>query len=518
MKAPYTEADNGRRSKNHPVVTATLWNYCSAAVATILQLGYTAYTGRTVSVSAFGAFASAQSIIQLLGYFANAGLGTAVLRAREPSQELLAAALKLGAVSGPLCCVLIQATATMWADLWNAPQATPMLRVLGCQFLILPFAAIATAWLGRLMAQRTVAVIEMASQSTGLLASTVLLTSGWNPVGLAAAPVVSQLCAAALAFPRLLLLLRALRPPGRPHRRVRLWKLARTTGFLAGHSLVQYATNTLPLWTASATLGLTAVGNYSRAVMFTGIPLALLASGLSRVTTPSLSRVLARVQSDGQALIPRIPGRQVDDRVDPSFTRAVTDVLLAASALSFLPFAFLAGIGPKMLRLLLGPGWADAASLVPWLCLASSAAMMYSTALSVDTVRGAFRQMVRAQVVTATAIGGTAIAAAATGSIHLLALAAGAGPLCGHAVQMRTWRTDSLLESRRLWDGYRVHAALALLLYAAGASIAWLADGRLLRAVPVLLCTVCALGVCWRLRSRQPLYRIATARGLLSPQ
>ncbi|WP_327190137.1 oligosaccharide flippase family protein [Streptomyces xinghaiensis] len=497
------------RPHSHAVVSGTLWNYSAAVVASLLQLGYTAYTGRAVSAAAFGAFASALSITQLLGYFANAGLATTVLRSRELTRGLLVATVRLGLLSGLVCFALVQATAPLWAEVWNAPETTGLLRVLGLQFLFLPVGAVSTAGLRRLQAQRAAVLVETGALAAGLLTGTLLLAAGWNPLGLAATSVTTQLGIAVLAG---VLVARRLPPPGgraggRPGR---YRELAGSSGFLAGHQLAQYVTNTVPLWAAGAMLGPVAAGYYSRATLFTGLLLTTLAAGLTRVTTPALTRVRAQPPEPSPETGP--PG----GREEPAVRRAATDVLLAASALSFLPFAFLAGAGAGALRLLLGPGWDEAARLVPPLCLFSAVAVVYAVGLSVDTVCGSHRRMAAAQAAAAVVTLAGAVVAIAGDSLTLLALAALAGQLGGLAVQMWKWRGHGVVEARRLWVGYAVHATLGLAAYAAGAALSRTAAGQSCPAVLLVLPAVgLAVLLCRPLRTRLPLYMVAAARGLL---
>ncbi|WP_171052854.1 oligosaccharide flippase family protein [Streptomyces marianii] len=502
-------ASPGEHPHSHTVVTGTLWNYAAAVVAAFLQLGYTAYTGRAVSAAAFGAFASALSITQLLGYFANAGLATTVLRSRELTRGLLMATVRLGLLSGLLCFAVVEATAPLWAELWNAPETTGLLRVLGLQFLVLPVGAVSAAGLRRLQAQRAAVLVETGALAAGLLAGSLLLAAGWNPLGLAVTSVTTQLGIAVLAGA---MVTRRLPPAGgrSAERPVRYRELVGSSGFLAGHQLAQYTTNTVPLWAAGTILGPVAAGYYSRATLFTGLLLTTLAAGLTRVTTPALTRVRAEV-------VGRPPGaRAPRGGEEPAVRRAATDVLLAASALSFLPFAFLAGTGPGALQLLLGPGWTEAARLVPPLCAFSAVAVVYAVGLSVDTVCGSLRRMAAAQTAAAATTLAGALVAASRHSLTTLALAAFAGQLSGLAVQMWKWRGGRVVEARRLWGGHAVHAALGLAAYAAGVALSRTAADR---PCPALLLVLPAgalfVAFCRPLRTRLPLHRVAAGRGLL---
>ncbi|MEU4133870.1 oligosaccharide flippase family protein [Streptomyces wuyuanensis] len=502
---------SGERPYAQVVLTGTLWNYAASIVVALLQLGYTAYTGRAVSAADFGAFASALSTTQLLGYFANAGLATTVLRSPELTRSLLMATLRLGVLSGLVCLVVVESTAPFWAELWNAPDAEGLLQLLGLQFLFLPLGAVSTAGLRRLLAQRAAVLVETGSQAAGLLVGTLLLAAGWNPMGLAATSVTTQLGIAVLAAA---LLAGRLPPTSLPpvERRIGFRELASSSGLLAGHQLAQYLTNTMPLWAAGMLLGPVAAGYYSRATLFTGLLLTMLAAGLTRVTTPALTRV-------------RVGALKADELVNtralrayepPAVRRAVTDVLLAGSALSFLPFGLLAGLGPGALEMLLGPGWTEAAQLVPVLSAFSAAAVLYAVGLSVDTVCGCLRRMAIAQTAAAVTTLAWAIAGTVGRSVTMLAWSALAGQLAGLAVQLWMWRSGRVVEASRLWAGYAVHAILGTTTYAAGVAFSRVADSGL--SAPtlfVLLVVALVVAGCHSMRRRLPLYQIAVARGLL---
>ncbi|WP_158690692.1 oligosaccharide flippase family protein [Streptomyces sp. 142MFCol3.1] len=513
-KAERTAGGPGLVGKERPqaqtVVRGALWNYAAAVVACALQLGYTSYTGRTVSAAAFGAFASALSLTQLLGYFANAGLATTVLRSAELTRGLLTATVRLGLFSGLVCCAVLETTAPLWARLWGAAETTGLLRVLALQFLFLPLGAVSVAGLRRLLAHRSAVVVETGAHAAGLLTGTVLLSAGWNPTGLAATSVTTQFTIAALASTLLVRRLpHALGPAA--HLPVRYRELAKAAGFLAGHQLAQFATNTTPLWAAGVLLGPVAAGYYSRATLFTGLLLTMLAAGLTRVTTPALTAVRAQpLQHQGAPEKSRATGRET-----PAFARAGTDVLLACSALSFLPFAFLAGAGPDALQLLLGPGWSEAARLVPLLCVLSAVAVLYAVGLSVDTVCASPRRMAAAQAA-AIAANLAGIAVAAGHGLVPLALSALGGAVCGLAVQTWAWHRGGVLQTRRLLTGYAVHAALGVPAYAAGVALCQIVAGRSpVRAAVVLLAVALVVAACHKMPTRLPLYQVAAARGLL---
>lgn len=482
-----TTRDGSASGTAGSAASSLVWNYAGSLVAVLLQVGYTAYTGRTVAPTSFGAYAIALTVAQLLGYFANAGLATCLLRADRLDISTVKAAHRLAAGSGVASFALLEAVAPLCAALWRMPEVTLLLRILGCQFLVQPTAAVALAALRRIGHTRAAVIAEVIGQLGGAAAGMALLARGWNPAGLAVASPVGA--AVSLAAATVLLSHRPL-PTGPP---VTMGDLLRSSGFLAGYSLVQFTTNSLPMWVAGRLLGPSAAGWFSRASLLSGIPLTFLAQGLNWAALPALADR-------------RAGGRPLG--------RAVEHAMCMASAAAFVGFGALAGIGPAALELLLGPGWDKAASLVPVLAAGSAVALLCSFGVAVDQACGSPRALLGTQLaVTAGTVAGVA-AAVGTHSLFLLASTAAAGQAAGHLTQLLRWHRTGLL---RAGTTLRTHAWHATVGTAFGGAAALGAQGRppahgvvcgLLAMLPVLVC--CAL-----MRTRIPLYAAAAAMGLV---
>ena len=66
-------------------IRGAAWNYGGAGVITVGQLAYTALTARLVSPAEFGAYAVAQALFALVGYFTLGTVGNAIIR--QPSLD-----------------------------------------------------------------------------------------------------------------------------------------------------------------------------------------------------------------------------------------------------------------------------------------------------------------------------------------------------------------------------------------------------------------------------------------------
>ncbi|MEU4351139.1 oligosaccharide flippase family protein [Streptomyces sp. NPDC023838] len=508
-------------------VTRSLgWNYGGSALGMLFQLGYTAIAARLVSPDHFGAYATACSVTVLLGYVANSGLATCVLRAEQLTRCLLRTVFTLAAVFGLVCFCAALLAAPLLTSVCEDPQTAGMLRVLAAQFLVQPAALAGVAALRRLERPGTAVRAELAGQITGSGLALTLLLAGWNPYALATAFPLSAACTLALttcALPERRRSPAAARPwrgrprpasaaqaptehgappvPAAPARLpvgppVPAREVLRSSSFFTGYGLVQSATNNAPLWLAGATLGAAAAGHYSRAALLTGVPLTVLAQGLHRAVTPALA------DARGAGRIP---------------PQAVHDVLCSASAVGLMGLGALAGLGPAALLLLLGPAWETAAGLVPVLAAGAALWMLCSTASSVDTVRMDTRALLRAQLA---AIGATALMLCFAWAHHSLFLAACAtvvAPLAGHLVQLAHWHTAKVLGVRPLLFAHAVHAAVgtALGLSAALGLRSHSPHYGLLLGLGAMFPVALA---CTVLRTRLPVYATARRHGLVRSQ
>jgi O-antigen/teichoic acid export membrane protein len=470
-------------------VAALVWNYGGAMANTVIQLTYTAYTARTVLSDAYGAQATALAVLQVLTLFANAGLTSCLLRSETLTRRLLRSAWRISATTGALSCLVVQATAPLCASLWHLPLMEPLLRILGLQFLVLPSAAVATAALRRCGRSRAAVAADLGGQLIGQGTGVLLLASGWNPYGLAAA-------FPAMSTGTLLIGIWKLDRAGLVEGpRVRARSVIGISGAFTGYGLIQTAALNSPLWLIARMLGPGAAGQFSRAALTVAIPLNLICQSLHHAVTPALAR------AHGQGL--------------PLGARS-RDFLTAASALAFIPFGIAAGVGPAALSLLLGPGWETACALVPLLALHAALYFLCSISYAIDEVRREFRALLMYQTTVAlivmTAVGTTTWA-------HRLALVPAAmalGPAVGHTLQLARWRRTGLIETAPMLRVHLTHAAIGGSLFLAGHAGARYGDSPL-RATLYGLTAVIPVALFWfALRRYVPVFTIAAERGLIA--
>ncbi|MDI2128398.1 oligosaccharide flippase family protein [Yinghuangia seranimata] len=486
-----TRPDPGERapSEARTAVRSLAWNYGSAVAGALLQLCYTAFTARVVYPDAYGAFAAASAALTIPGYVAGAGLATYLLRIESLTRATVRTAYRVAFAGGALCCLGSLLLAAPLAQLWGMPEIDPIVRLFGLFFLTQPASLVASAALQRLNHARFCAVTESYAQLLGMASGGVLLALGWSPYGLVAAQVITPAVTLAAASVRLR---RCPLPEGTA---VRPRAMLAVSGAFACFGMVQVVGADVVLWAVTRHGGAHAAGQFSRAVLTVGLPLALLAQSLRRATMPSM----ARINAEGRSLAGAVP-----------------DVLTVASAAACVSFGVLAAVGPAVTELLLGPGWGPAAALVPVFALGAPLVLLCQIGYAVDETHKHLRVLLRVQLLVLGATAATtALWVLGPDRLALLAVVASLAHGVGHAVQVARWRRLGLCSPRDLAKPYAVHTAVGAALFAAGWAGAGFGDGAVSRIVCGLLAMLPVLALCWPLRRQLPLYAVAVTRGLL---
>ncbi|GAA0671101.1 hypothetical protein GCM10010193_24110 [Kitasatospora atroaurantiaca] len=471
-------------------LVALVWNYSSAIAATVIQICYTAYTARVVLPDSFGAFAAAGAATTILGYVAGAGLATYLLRAEQLTRQTVRTAYLVSVASGVLCCLATQAVAPLSVTVWGLPEMEPLVQLYGLYFLTQPASLVAVAALRRLDHARFCALTETAAQFVGMATGAVLLAMGWSPYGLVIAQVVAPTVTLAAAA------LRLARCPVPQGPRVPARAMLGLSGAFAGYGMIQVTTTDVSLWAVARFLGPGAAGQFSRAYLMVSLVVALLCQSLRRAVMPSL----ARINGEGRTL-----------------GNALPDVLSAASAIAFISFGMMAGVGPAALQLLMGPGWERAGALVTVFALGAPLMLLCGFSYAADEIGRALGSLLRTQLlVLAATVGLVAVVVATTRSLALISAAMSAAAGVGHLAQLVRWHRTGLCPLPSLVRPYLVHAAVGAALFGSGYLAAGYGTGPLSQVLHGMLGMVPVALVCVAARRRLPLYSAAVSRGLVT--
>ena len=263
------------------------WSYLSSFFNVGLQVGVTAVLARVLTPEAFGVVAMAMLFLKFGQYFAQLGVGQAVVQRAELSDRDVRTAFTSAFLLGALFCALFAALAPLTAVLFpKADGVVAIARFMSLTFLAGGLTAATQGLLRRRFAFRSIALAEMGSYVLGYAAvGLALALAGFGAWALAIASVSQAMIGAGVY----LVLCRA--DLGLGLHRDSLIKIYSFGGRVSLIGFEEFiASNLDTLWTARA-LGPTALGYYTRATNLAIAPLFYVTMSLWRVLLPAFSRV-----------------------------------------------------------------------------------------------------------------------------------------------------------------------------------------------------------------------------------
>ncbi len=326
------------------------WTYLATVVNAALQIAVTAALARLLTPAAFGLVAMASLVLRFGQYFAQMGVGQAVVQRQEITREHVAAGFWTSTLLGLAFWVGGVAFAPLFADLFKAPEVTQVVQVMAVMFFVTGTSTIGLAILRRAMRFRAIAAVEVCSYAVGY--AVVGITFAWAGAGvwsLVAAGITQAAIASVLynvlARPRIAL--------------IRHWQPYRDLlGFGSTVSLVtflEFVNANLDTLVVGRVGGAGQLGLYSRALHVTSVPMEYMSRSLSKVLLPSFARIQDELARVG---------------------RAYVKVLTVFAGLG-LPVALgMAGAAREIVLVLLGSQWTDAIPVVRIVAVAACAAMM----------------------------------------------------------------------------------------------------------------------------------------------
>jgi O-antigen/teichoic acid export membrane protein len=325
------------------------WSYLSTLVNAGLQVIVTAVLARLLAPSAFGLVAMAGLVLRFGQYFAQMGVGQALVQRRDLTGDHMAAGFWVSVVVGALFSGLAWIGAPLVAGAFNSPSVVGILRVMGLSFVVSGVSAASFAVLRRELRFKEIAVVETASFAMAYGVGIAMAFAGYGAWSLVVAGLgqaaLASLAFLALARPRLALVVR-----WQPYRQL--------LGFgtkISAVSFLEFLNSSLDTMVVGRFAGATLLGYYSKALNLTGLPLYYMSTSLSRVLLPSFSRI----QDD----VPRI--RKVYLEVMTLFAGIGLPVALGMS-----------GAARELVAVLLGSQWGLSVPVTRLVALAAGAAML----------------------------------------------------------------------------------------------------------------------------------------------
>jgi len=321
------------------------WSYGAILIQIGLVFLLTVTLARLLTPTEFGLVAAANVVIGFGQYFAQLGLGQALVqRASIDDRDIrvtFASALGLGVVFYAVCWLVAPGAAVVF----HHESIVPVLRVLGLVFVGSALSVTSSALLRRELRIRTMTIVDVAAFAFGYAAPALTLAAlgagAWSLV----AGYVTQSFATAIGY------YAVTRHPLRP-----VWDRAvvgRLYSFGSRVSVIGFfeflAGNLDSLWTGHV-LGTRKLGLYNRAFNLVSVPVFYAWSSFAKVGTSSFSRI----QSDRE-------------RIRTVFLPVLTVFL----ALTWPALWGLAGASHVLVAVLLGARWRASAAPLSVLALAA---------------------------------------------------------------------------------------------------------------------------------------------------
>ena len=267
------------------------WSYFSTIVNSVLQIGFTAVMARLLEPAAFGLIAMAGVILRFGSYFAQMGIGSALIQKKEVYDEDIRAAFTSALFLGVLFCMLVWFCAPLAIYIFDNEKVIPIIRVMALSFVITGLTTTATSLLRRNLEFRSLAITEIMSYVLGY--GVIGVTLAYNGFG------VWSLVIGALSQGALLAILSYLFCR---HKLAFIysWKYYKPLysfgGFVSVISFFEFVGSKIDTLAIGHFIGAAPLGIYNRAFMLVNFPMYYLTTSFSRVLFPSFSRIQKEIE------------------------------------------------------------------------------------------------------------------------------------------------------------------------------------------------------------------------------
>lgn len=327
------------------------WSYVSTATVAIVQLLYVSVMSRLLSPEAFGIYAIAMLTVAVGDLFAQMGLHQAIVQRTSISRDDIRASATAGVVTGFALFALLWIVAPFISAFFDEPAATPVLRVMGANFVFVGLGVTSQGVLRRELRFRTLSIAQIAAYLVGYgLVGIGLAVAGAGVWSLAAAVIAVHVVATAIQYA-------SVRHPLRPILRVRRFKALYSFGARTSViGIVEFLGRQLDTFAVGRYAATSLLGQYNRAFVLVNMPLSQQVSGaIMTVVFPAFSKI----QHD----VPRL-------------VRTYLGVMALGGMLIFPVSAGMAAASRELVLVVLGNQWDVARQLVPYFAVAVSLNIM----------------------------------------------------------------------------------------------------------------------------------------------
>lgn len=491
------------QASSSSLTSATLrgvqWTTLATVATALMQIGYTAIMARLLDPAAFGLVAMAGVVLRFGGYFAEMGLGHALVQRPQVTGFTIRAAFTAALLLGLGVTGIVWALAPLAVFFLKNEAVVPLVRALALGFILTAAGMTATSLLRREMRFATLAKMDVASYILAYGGVGVFLAwAGAGVWSLIAASLAQQLLVTVFAYA-------VVRHSVRPlFGWIHYAPLLGYGGRVSVISFLEFLNSNLDTLLIGRLLGSAALGIYNRAFMLLFLPTYFLANSVGKVAFPAFSQI----QED---------------------TRRLGSIYLTSTTLvASLVLPLCAGVAvaaPELVRVLLGPRWDAAVPVLQVLCIAIPLNLTTLFAGIVADARANLSQKIILNLQYITLLVVLFISLYRFGMLGIAA-AVGLGELFRAGLYMRLTHHDLQLPIRKLLSvygpGLRAAAGVALVLALASETLRPLGLPVLLTLLAQMLAGALALAVLllrwpseelrpWLLRGCSSLHRRAWA-------
>lgn len=337
-----TAPDEGQGLTARTLSGAT-WSFGSVLVTAGLQLAATAVLARLLEPASFGLIAMALLALRFGQYFAQMGLGQALVQAKTVEPRHISGAHLGSVLLGAMMTAAMFVAAPLFGRLMRAPELVPVLRGMAFVTFFGGFSVAPLALMRREMRFRAIALVEIGSYVLGYIGCGLMLALAGLEVWALVAASLAQVVLMAAAV---LVIARA---PLTSRRAVQgLQELSGFGSRVSAVGFLEFIASNLDTLAVGRLLGDASLGFYSRGLNMANLPLQHVSAGLSRVLLPSFARM-----------------QQERERMREAHT-----LVSAVFAYYALPVSGgIAACAPVIVGVLLGRGWQPVVPVLEVTCL-----------------------------------------------------------------------------------------------------------------------------------------------------
>jgi len=164
---------NSSSDKNYNLRQRTVhglkWSYFSTFSTAIMQVFYTAVMARLLNPSDFGLVAMGGVVLRFGQYFAQMGMGSAIIQKKDLTKEHISVAFTSSVFLGLIFTSLTFLLAPLAKYVFNNNDVIPLIKIMGVSFLINGFSLTALALIRRNMDFKKLALAEIIAYIIGYM-------------------------------------------------------------------------------------------------------------------------------------------------------------------------------------------------------------------------------------------------------------------------------------------------------------------------------------------------------------